>query len=949
MRKLIGPGMVTLALVGCLHKREPTPSKDLQRYSASAEYDKLAEEPRYALLIGESKYANAPPLPGASHDIELVATALRAAHFQVTVLKNEPKQTIEREMIDFVSRVQPDGVALVYYSGHGVQRDGRNWLVPVEAELNDPAHLQSDAVDADRLMSMLAGASARLNIVLLDACRNNPWEKSWSSAGKSLSPSGLAEPYATPRGFVLAYATSPGTTAADGGAEAGPYARALAHYLAQPLEMGEVFKNVKHAVEAETQGKQTPWMTQSIGPGNFFFTLPDPDEYRLRYEGIQYGQLSVDMLRSGTLSIDGTPQGTFPAGTHFTPRVPTGAHRVCLDAECREIVLEADAVLDVLFQAPERPSTSPKAAEKPLPKPSEDKGSDRLTQIASLEKLLGAGTLSSEARPETMLRLARAYREQASSTEADRERELAANQARCAAIPGCDVEKVKASVPSQGDWRTKEISLLQQIVADHPQYAHLDEARLRLAEALNAAGQPEAAVEQYVLLVKQLPDSAYVPDAYIALGDYYFDADNAYKALQAFKHATTFESHSQYPYASYKLAWTYYNVGDYGQAIETMKRAINALSVDAASKTPRYADSASLKGTALEDLVRFYADAEDTSNAYNYYSQLGRIDLYAASLARLGRTYLEQGKLEQAVSILRQAIQAAPLAKDAPDLQVLIIQSHIKMNRTEDRVPEVDTLLKEYGPNSAWARANGGDTEASRALGSAQERELRRLAVDLHNEAKKATSSESRAQLYALAYKAYAVYMDSFPETAARYEMSFAYGELLYKIKHYDEAYDQYMAVVRIDPNGKFSKFCAESAIFAADEMMKKEAKPATVTRPWTVSSLSPWEQKQIEAIDQYTALYPSDPKTRNLLYKAAYLEYNHLRLREADRYFRAVIPQDPASKEAVQATNLMLDAYNLESDWQGLRDFCNFALGLPTLGTREDRDQWGAILKRIP
>ena len=194
-------------------------------------------------------------------------------------------------------------------------------------------------------------------------------------------------------------------------------------------------------------------------------------------------------------------------------------------------------------------------------------------------------------------------------------------------------------------------------------------------------------------------------------------------------------------------------------------------------------------------------------------------------------------------------------------------------------------------------------------------------------------------KVYGLAEQAYRTYLLEFPAGQNTYEMRYSFAELVYKVKKFDEAYDQYMQVVAIDPKGKHSEFCASSAIFAADEMLKKEKK-ASGAGPdpgsKTEQPLSDWETKSLTALDQYARLFPGESKTRNIIYKSAYLLYNKNHFKEASERFKVVITMDPASKEAEQAANLILDSFALVEDWDSLKSNSKFYFDQQGLGSSE-------------
>ena len=159
------------------------------------------------------------------------------------------------------------GVGLFFYAGHGVQVNGHNYLIPVDAKLENENDVEYDSVRADRVLAKMENAGSKTNIVILDACRDNPFERSWHRGAKG---NGLAFMNA-PSGSIIAYATSPGTTASDGPGNNGLYTSAiLKHITTGNITIEKMFKLVRATIMEESEGKQVPWESTSLR-GDFYF------------------------------------------------------------------------------------------------------------------------------------------------------------------------------------------------------------------------------------------------------------------------------------------------------------------------------------------------------------------------------------------------------------------------------------------------------------------------------------------------------------------------------------------------------------------------------------------------------------------------------------------------------------------------------------------------------
>ncbi len=247
---------VLAAFVGLMVSLAATPAKS---------------EKRVALVVGNDAYQILrPQLANAAADARDFGRALRDSGFETTVKTNVKRRELYQLIDAFGAAIaaSPDTVGLFYYAGHGVQANGKNYLVPVDSELASEGDLEAEAVDAGKVLRAMDEAHNNVNIVILDACRDNPLPKA-----RSLTR-GLATMQA-PRGTFIGYAAAPGQTAQDGEQGGnGVFTGALVEHLRdQGTPIEEVFKHVIAGVQAKTGGKQVPWMESSL-QGNFYFTAP---------------------------------------------------------------------------------------------------------------------------------------------------------------------------------------------------------------------------------------------------------------------------------------------------------------------------------------------------------------------------------------------------------------------------------------------------------------------------------------------------------------------------------------------------------------------------------------------------------------------------------------------------------------------------------------------------
>ena len=223
-------------------------------------------EERLALVIGNAAYRT-DALDNPINDARLVADSLKRAGFAVTLRENLDRAGLVNTMREFGARLSENTVALLYYAGHGLQLRDRNYLIPVDAEIRSEDEIPIAGLDLGFILGRMQFARSRINIVILDACRNNPF------AGRSTSSTaqGLAQMDA-PVGTLLAFATAPGKLAADSGGGANSlYAGYLARHMLTPgLPVESVFKRVREGVVRDTKEQQVPWESSSL-QGEFAF------------------------------------------------------------------------------------------------------------------------------------------------------------------------------------------------------------------------------------------------------------------------------------------------------------------------------------------------------------------------------------------------------------------------------------------------------------------------------------------------------------------------------------------------------------------------------------------------------------------------------------------------------------------------------------------------------
>jgi hypothetical protein len=228
--------------------------------------DSLQSKRRVALLIGNGNYLNG-TLANPENDARAMAGVLKKIGFEVFEYENLTRVQMDNAIEEFGLGLRKNDVALFFYAGHGMQSKGYNYLIPVDATLKSEALVDYQCVRADKMLALIEESQTRVNIILLDACRNNPFERSWTRAA---SGKGLATMDA-PTGTLIGYATAPGSTASDGSGNNGLYTSALLESIAIPgISISDVFYNVTRIVTEKSHNEQRPWTSSSLTAAFYF-------------------------------------------------------------------------------------------------------------------------------------------------------------------------------------------------------------------------------------------------------------------------------------------------------------------------------------------------------------------------------------------------------------------------------------------------------------------------------------------------------------------------------------------------------------------------------------------------------------------------------------------------------------------------------------------------------
>jgi hypothetical protein len=231
------------------------------------------KQPKVALVIGNANYEEG-ALSNPVNDATDMAKALRELGFEVTLWQNQDLRSMENEIAVFSQQLRKGGVGVFYYAGHGVQVEGENYLIPLKAQLLNEKDARYEAVALGKVLNAMEEARNQVNIIIIDACRDNPFYRRWRSSRRGSNVRGLTT-VSPPSGIIIAYATREGNTAADGvGQRNSPFTSALLENIKKPnIDVQLMFRRVSTSVKEKTNAVQQPW-TEGNLEGDEFYLNP---------------------------------------------------------------------------------------------------------------------------------------------------------------------------------------------------------------------------------------------------------------------------------------------------------------------------------------------------------------------------------------------------------------------------------------------------------------------------------------------------------------------------------------------------------------------------------------------------------------------------------------------------------------------------------------------------
>ncbi|MCC6747684.1 MAG: tetratricopeptide repeat protein [Deltaproteobacteria bacterium] len=554
--------------------------------------------------------------------------------------------------------------------------------------------------------------------------------------------------------------------------------------------------------------------------------------------------------------------------------------------------------------------------------------------IAKLKQLVAVTDDSDPEKPDFYFRLAEHYREKKNqymfkARELDEEIFTSHDPVKKERLKSLQ----KQYEQTEQQWLVSAIKMYITIAAEaegkYSKFKRMDEVLFNVADMLNQAKRHDKARIFFGQLIKNYPQSRYIPDAYLAFAEYYFNQGQVEGALKLYDQVGKYPDSPIYGYAVYKQGWCWLNLKDPRRALELFVKVIKNAEQWSGTKRGKIM----LVKEAKKDAVRAYAHVGTPDRAWNFFKRIGG-DYAMNMLERLANMYYDQGKFLDSILVYKQLIKLDSNSKSLCSWQYNIVRATLSGRDKRSQVVEVKRLAAVYGIASKRAGMKKTAIEECRGNSSGV---LRELATTWHREAQKTQNDDT----YGLAQYLYKEYLDSFPNEKDAYVMSFYYAELLFKIEKWEAAADAYTKVVKMRPNGAHLKEAAYAAVISwknalnVQEEMKdtEKVKPGEAQKP---RPIPPNQQKMIAAFDTYIKYVPNSPELVSIMYRKARIYYENNYFQKAADMFAIIATKHPDHELALYSANLLLDALNILKKYDELSRWVETFLKSPKLAQGE-------------
>ena len=494
----------------------------------------------------------------------------------------------------------------------------------------------------------------------------------------------------------------------------------------------------------------------------------------------------------------------------------------------------------------------------------------------------------------------------------------------------------------------------RRILREFPEYMRLDEVLYYLGKG--AMMQGKATKDRQMMkegentlkrLVQSYPNSILIPQAYLALAEYYFEGNSLFYAkINYEKIINNYKMSAMYNYALYKLAWVYYNLRELQKAIDTFKAVVSEVSVAGEAGRIQF------RSQALNDMVVVYAEMEEDDawqNAREYFLSVVSEEETYKKIIRMADLIQAADKHEVAIAMYRHFIERKPNEQRVPEFYDRVYTSLRDINDYVAIEAFINEIFKYFDPEGTWMTVNKEHGEAAATAQKLDQDGLLWISNDQHRKAEKARKNEDKKRNYADAAKYYRMFAYRYPDADKAYLVNFYYAEILYdQLLDFEEAAKQYQAVIEKDKKGKYVEDAALGVIYCTEKLLikaglleegpkkggivlKRQKQVKDFEEEIEVTPLSPQEKQYIDAADQYVNImtdFINDPELKKkypkkgekipeIMFIAAQTFYRHGMFLDAVKRLQTIFAYNPKHKYASYSVFTLLDCYIRLHRWE--------------------------------
>jgi len=462
----------------------------------------------------------------------------------------------------------------------------------------------------------------------------------------------------------------------------------------------------------------------------------------------------------------------------------------------------------------------------------------------------------------------------------------------------------------------------------YPKYNRMDEVLFRLAYLLQMIKKEDQAREFFHRLIKDYPQSKYVPNAYLSFAEFYFQKGEMENAGKFYEKVEQFPGSSVFGFALYKKGWVEINLGNFKNALEIFVKVIQLCQN---GKIPKN-QAGPLEKEAKKDVVKAYARTPGASpdKAWDFFQRVGG-DYAPKMLESLAELYWEQGMFPESSKIYRKIITLNEASPRLCEWQNKILRNTLSAGNKKDQVQELKRLGNVY---EAMVKKTDVKKDVMNECKNSFHDTGKELALIWHKEAQRTKNADT----YQLAGMVYKEFLSHFGQEKDTPEITFYYGEILWQMQAWKEAAETYTKVVQLDPKGKYVKESAYAAVLAwknalnindAGEEVDKDKSKEKDLKPRTIPE---YQKKMIEAFDTYIKYVPDAPELTKIKYRKARVFYDYNHFDEAIVLFADIVDHHVTDDLAIYSANLLLDCLNILKHYKELLATVEKYLGNPVL-----------------